>query len=213
MLCSEGEIADSFYILHAGEIAGSHKIDGAPVQVTKWAASSLEPHPHIDQMTILQCIRRPNTVTVTSRTATVWKFSGRVLRHVLRHGKAPPPTQSKLLQLLRDVDVLESMGGAQPERFAKMLTETHHPEGQTILRQGDPADAFYILQAHLVAFGGIWWGLVGSDALGRRMHLLMKALMILELTAAGPRSALPDPFPFHQDVAKLTTCSAYRSPS
>ena len=38
-----------------------------------------------------------------------------------------------------------------------MLTETHHPEGQTILRQGDPADAFYILQAHLVAFGGIWW--------------------------------------------------------
>ena len=120
-LCTEGEPADAFFILHRGEFEATHLVDSVPSHVATYAPTAIERYPYIDQLTLLQRKPRLATVTLSSEEGGVWAVTKQVMRFLLKHGAAPPPSQSKIMATLKSVPVLEALSHAQLERFA---TET-----------------------------------------------------------------------------------------
>lgn len=140
----QGDVADRFYILTAGRVEVLHEQrDGAP-QLLRY----LERGAYFGEIGLLHDVPRTATVRAVS-AATVIALDRADFREIVAESDLTAAEISAVVQRRlmssRLAEALPSLTAEQIARVAPRFEMRRERAGATIIRQGDPADWFYIL--------------------------------------------------------------------
>lgn len=140
----EGDLADAFYVIAAGEATVSRIINGEPRVIAALGESD-----YFGEIGLLQHIPRTATVTAAGTGLTVLKVDYDTFEQLIVASDLLSSDLARLLQRRQAHDrLIEALPGLTPAAAAALLPEftvrSHAPE-QVIIREGDPAEHFFIL--------------------------------------------------------------------
>jgi CRP-like cAMP-binding protein len=138
----EGDLGDAFYILMEGEATVSRRAHDGEEQLL----AVLRPGDYFGEIALLR--QTPRTATVRGLTdLRVMRLAAAEFRRLLA-GHIPEQTRGAIAARddLSRCALLAHLGPRELELVRKHLREQRHSAGADIVRQGDPADGFYIVR-------------------------------------------------------------------
>jgi CRP-like cAMP-binding protein/cytochrome P450 len=140
----QGDPADHFYVIRRGEVEVVLEQEGREPRVV----ARLGPGDHFGEIGVLQGVPRNATVRTASE-ATLLGLGREAFNDLAVEADV---TMEEVVQLMERRAMATNLARALPlldadavGRLASVCTRRSFDEGATILREGDPADAFYVL--------------------------------------------------------------------
>jgi CRP-like cAMP-binding protein len=144
VIIRQGDPADRFYILTAGrvEVLREHRDQAPPTLLY------LERGAYFGEIGLLHDVPRTATVRAVSASTAITidraDFRKIVAESDLTAAEISAVVQRRMMSL-HLADALPSLTAEQIAHVAPRFAVVRHPAGETIIRQGDAADRFYIL--------------------------------------------------------------------
>jgi len=142
----EGEVADRFYVLTKGEVeVWKARSDGPPQLVARLGSGEC-----CGEIGILQGLRRTATVRAAVHTTVeAWSLDAASFLDLVRESDL---TSAEIARLVHRRTLATTLAVAlpalAPEQIARVSSDFRplcYPPGVVIIRQGDPADRFFII--------------------------------------------------------------------
>eukprot|EP00475_Leptophrys_vorax_P021445 TRINITY_DN29178_c0_g1_i1.p1 TRINITY_DN29178_c0_g1~~TRINITY_DN29178_c0_g1_i1.p1 ORF type:complete len:752 (-),score=178.18 TRINITY_DN29178_c0_g1_i1:59-2314(-) len=137
-IIKQGDPGDNFYVVESGEFdifKNGEKVNHAGQGVC------------FGELALMY--NAPRAATVTALTnSLVWALDRYTFRNNLKN-----LSRQKLEEydaILKTVPILQSLLTSERQKVAEALEEVGFPDGQVIVRQGEPGDAFYIIKKGVV---------------------------------------------------------------
>ena len=140
VVIKQGDVGKDFYILDEGELVVSIESNGVDVEIMRYCASTHGANPCFGELALMYS--KPRAATVTAVTdSKLWAIDRRSFREILKKS-----SNKYLMRTLRSVAVLKSLSVGQLQRLSELLVEVTYKPGDSVIKQGEEGDTFYILQ-------------------------------------------------------------------
>ncbi len=145
---SQGDAGDYFYVIEKGEFdiyihpSGSVQ-SGADGTGTKVA--TIGPGGSFGELALMYNAPRAATVVSADKESTLWQLDRVTFRKILMDSAFKKRTTYE--SFLEEVPLLSSLKTYERAKIADALESTKFPAGTQIIKEGDPGDAFYLLEA------------------------------------------------------------------
>eukprot|EP00624_Nannochloropsis_granulata_P002567 evm.model.NODE_2292_length_18822_cov_22.697163.4 len=130
----QGHKGTDFFILEKGH---------ADVFVNDQKVSEYGPGACFGELALIYNAKRAATITATS-TCTLWSLDLRTFRRVL--ATASSSQTMARIEFLRRVPLLKHLANEQVSKLAGALTSQTYADGDTIIRQGERGNAFFLVK-------------------------------------------------------------------
>jgi cAMP-dependent protein kinase regulator len=145
---TQGDAGDYFYIVEEGHFgvfinsSGSAQSgpDGLGTQV-----GSIGPGGSFGELALMYNAPRAATIVSLDPKSTLWALDRVTFRRILMDSAFQRRRMYEAF--LEEVPVLSSLKSYERSKIADALDTIKHPAGATIIDEGDPGDAFYLLEA------------------------------------------------------------------
>ncbi|KAJ5736208.1 cAMP-dependent protein kinase regulatory subunit [Penicillium malachiteum] len=145
---SQGDAGDYFYIVEKGQFdiyihpSGSVQpgLDGLGNKV-----SSTGPGGSFGELALMYNAPRAATVISTEAKSTLWALDRITFRRILMDSAFQRRRMYEAF--LEEVPLLSSLKPYERSKIADALDTIKYPAGSTIINEGDPGDAFYLLES------------------------------------------------------------------
>jgi cGMP-dependent protein kinase len=138
-IIKQGDPGDLFYCLEKG--SASAVVDGVGQVMT------YEDRGCFGELALLYNSPRAASIVAIS-SCHLWTIDVRTFKYILTSTSSS--TMATRCAFLKKCPFLESLTVEQISRLAEALEITYHEQGEVIVRQGDAADSFYILEEGIV---------------------------------------------------------------
>ena len=166
----QGDEGDHFYVIERGV-------------AEVWAGDEPQPRAHLTrgdyfgEIALLGRVRRTATVRAGTPLAVLCVMRGDFDRLVGRHVAGPPEVAQgiQMAERLRQFPLFAELSSRELCELASKLRHERFPAGTAVIREGDPGDAFYLVdsgQAEVVA-GGHRVEILGSGTFFGEIALLL----------------------------------------
>ncbi|GMH48957.1 hypothetical protein TL16_g00408, partial [Triparma laevis f. inornata] len=144
----QGDEGDRFYIVDNGKfevriqdeekVKNGTNVDGGRLVHTYNSGSS---HPSFGELALMYSTPRAASIIAAS-PGQLWALHRNVFRKVLmkRSGR------KELMHTLRKIDILKCLNVQQIQQVADCMTEVTFVKGETIIKQGEVGDSFYVMK-------------------------------------------------------------------
>mmetsp|Transcript_19465 Transcript_19465/g.48766 ORF Transcript_19465/g.48766 Transcript_19465/m.48766 type:complete len:823 (-) Transcript_19465:925-3393(-) len=153
-IISQGDIqAEEFYVVNSGEFevsvqgAGGDSVDSKAVAAK--TVGTLQPGASFGELALLYQAPRAATVTC-KRQGTLFVIDRYTFKEALR--RANVDRIKGFLKIIDSIRLFDCMLADEKEAVANALVETNFILGETIIKEGDVGNAFYILKKGTIAF-------------------------------------------------------------
>lgn len=147
---SQGDAGDYFYVIEHGDfdihIHASGSLQNGPDGMGKKVAT-IGPGGSFGELALMYNAPRAATVSSTpgGKGGMLWQLDRVTFRRIIMDGAFQ---KRKMYEgFLEEVPLLSSLKGYERAKIADALESTKFPPGTSIIREGDPGDAFYLLEA------------------------------------------------------------------
>ena len=145
---SQGDSGDYFYVVEKGEfdvyIHPSGSIQPGPDGMGKKVAT-IGPGGGFGELALMYDAPRAATVVSASKGGLLWQLDRTTFRRILMDSSHQ---RRKMYEgFLEEVPLLATLKGPERAKIADALSSQKYPAGTYIIREGDPGDAFYLLES------------------------------------------------------------------
>lgn len=141
----EGDDGDFLFVLESGEADCIKNLDGEATVVKQCSAGDV-----FGELALLYNCPRAAGVVARSR-CVCWQLDRETFNHIVRD--ASVKRRDRYDAFLRSVALLSSLGPYERAQIAECLHVEIFQRGETIIRQGEPGEKFYIVeQGSLLAY-------------------------------------------------------------
>jgi CRP-like cAMP-binding protein/serine/threonine protein phosphatase PrpC len=139
IIIRQGDPGDEFYVLEIGEYVVTIENNGKAVEVLRYRPNPSGANPCFGELALMYS--KPRAATVTAATdGILWAIDRRSFREILKRSSA-----EYLMRTLRSVQILKPLTSNQLQRLSERLSEKTYKGGETIIRQGEYGDTFFIV--------------------------------------------------------------------
>lgn len=147
-IISQGDSGDFFYVVEKGDFdiyvhpSGSIQpgADGMGKKVT-----TIGPGGGFGELALMYDAPRAATVTSASKGGLLWQLDRTTFRRILMDSSHQ---RRKMYEgFLEEVPLLSTLKGPERAKIADALSSQKYPAGTHIIKEGDPGDAFYLLES------------------------------------------------------------------
>jgi len=142
VVIKQGDPGDNFYVVDQGEfdVYVKHAPDESGLgQLVHTYASTSATRPSFGELALMYGHARAATVKARSN-GRLWVLDRRAFRNVLQKSDS-----RVLVKVLRSVEILQSLNSGQLQRLCDCLSEAVFEHGESIIKQGEFGDQFYIV--------------------------------------------------------------------
>lgn len=136
-IITEGEPGDVLYIVESGELSCSKIIDGSSKFLKKFQAGDV-----FGELALLYNAPRAATI-VADTDSDLWVLDRNTFNHIVKD--ASQKKRQKYEDFLQTVPILQNMDHYERSKLADAVKEKKFSGGETIIKQGDQGDVFYIM--------------------------------------------------------------------
>lgn len=145
---SQGDAGDYFYIVENGHfdiyIHSSGSVQPGPEGLGNKVAST-GPGGSFGELALMYNAPRAATVISTDAKSTLWALDRITFRRILMDSAFQRRRMYEAF--LEEVPLLSSLKSYERSKIADALDTIKYPAGSTIINEGDPGDAFYLLES------------------------------------------------------------------
>jgi len=145
---TQGDPGDYFYIIEKGEfdiyIHPSGSLQPGPDGMGQKVAT-IGPGGSFGELALMYNAPRAATVVSAEKDSTLWQLDRVTFRKILMDSAFQKRTMYE--KFLEEVPLLSSLKTYERAKIADALESNKFPAGTEIIREGDPGDAFYLLEA------------------------------------------------------------------
>ena len=147
-IISQGDSGDFFYVVEKGDfdiyIHPSGSIQPGPDGMGNKVAT-IGPGGGFGELALMYDAPRAATVTSASKGGLLWQLDRTTFRRILMDSSHQ---RRKMYEgFLEEVPLLSTLKGPERAKIADALTSQKYPAGTKIISEGDPGDAFYLLES------------------------------------------------------------------
>ena len=144
----QGDSGDFFYVVEQGNfdvyIHPSGSVQAGPDGLGKKVAT-IGPGGGFGELALMYDAPRAATVVSASKPGLLWQLDRTTFRRILMDSSFQ---RRKMYEgFLEEVPLLSTLKGPERAKIADALTSQKYPAGTHVIRQGDPGDAFYLLES------------------------------------------------------------------
>lgn len=143
----EHSIVEGCYIIREGE-DGHHLYVAAEGEYEVWKNGkylyTMGPGHCFGELALLYNCKRTASIKVV-RAARIWVLERSIFQYIMM--KTGLEKMEERVKFLSSVPLLKDLEQGQLQRIADVLEAQFHPEGECIIRQGEQADSFFIIQS------------------------------------------------------------------
>ena len=133
----EGDAGDVLFIVESGELSCTKVIDGASKFLKKY-----NPGDVFGELALLYNAPRAASIQADS-DSLLWMLDRNTFNHIVK--EASQKKRAKYENFLATVPILENMDHYERSKMADAVKEKKVKNGETIIKQGEQGDIFYIL--------------------------------------------------------------------
>ncbi|CAD7927310.1 unnamed protein product [Amoebophrya sp. A25] len=152
VVIKQGDIqAEEFYVVSTGsfEVSIDHGDDSASKVHAAQVVGTLSTGASFGELALLY--QAPRAATVTCKTAGhLFAIDRFTFKDTLR--KANEARSAGFMKILDSIHLFDCLLAEEKEQLSQHLVETHYIMGETIIKEGENGNAFYILKKGQVAF-------------------------------------------------------------
>ncbi|KAE8151000.1 cyclic nucleotide-binding-like protein [Aspergillus avenaceus] len=145
---SQGDAGDYFYIVEDGHfdvyIHPSGSVQSGPDGMGN-KAGSIGPGGSFGELALMYNAPRAATIVSTDSKSTLWALDRITFRRILMDSAFQRRRMYEAF--LEEVPLLSSLKPYERSKIADALDTMKYPAGSTIITEGDPGDAFYLLES------------------------------------------------------------------
>jgi cAMP-dependent protein kinase regulator len=145
---TQGDAGDYFYIVEDGNfdvyISPSGSVQPGPDGLGN-KVGSIGPGGSFGELALMYNAPRAATIVSTDPKSTLWALDRITFRRILMDSAFQRRRMYEAF--LEEVPLLASLKPYERSKIADALDTIKHPAGSTIIREGDPGDAFYLLES------------------------------------------------------------------
>jgi cAMP-dependent protein kinase regulator len=147
-IISQGDSGDFFYIVEKGEfdvyIHPSGSVQPGPEGMGKKVAT-IGPGGGFGELALMYDAPRNATIVSVSKGGLLWQLDRTTFRRILMDSSFQ---RRKMYEgFLEEVPLLSTLKGPERAKIADALGSQKYPAGTHIIKEGDPGDAFYLLES------------------------------------------------------------------
>ncbi|ERF72456.1 hypothetical protein EPUS_07913 [Endocarpon pusillum Z07020] len=147
-IISQGDSGDFFYVVEKGEfdvyIHPSGSIQPGPDGMGKKVAT-IGPSGGFGELALMYDAPRAATVVSASKGGLLWQLDRTTFRRILMDSAFQ---RRKMYEgFLEEVPLLSTLKASERAKIADALGPSKYPAGTYIIHEGDPGDAFYLLES------------------------------------------------------------------
>jgi cAMP-dependent protein kinase regulator len=147
-IISQGDSGDFFYVVEKGDfdvyIHPSGSVQPGPEGMGKKVAT-IGPGGGFGELALMYDAPRAATVVSASQGGLLWQLDRTTFRRILMDSSFQ---RRKMHEgFLEEVPLLSTLKGPERAKIADALGSQKYPAGTHIIREGDPGDAFYLLES------------------------------------------------------------------
>jgi cAMP-dependent protein kinase regulator len=147
-IISQGDSGDFFYVVEKGDfdvyIHPSGSVQPGPEGMGKKVAT-IGPGGGFGELALMYDAPRAATVVSASKGGLLWQLDRTTFRRILMDSSFQ---RRKMYEgFLEEVPLLSTLKGPERAKIADALGSQKYPAGTFIIREGDPGDAFYLLES------------------------------------------------------------------
>lgn len=135
---NEGDDGDFLFVIETGSLECIKKIDGEDKVV-----KTCEPGDVFGELALLYNCPRAASV-VAKNECVCWQLDRETFNHIVKEAAANK--RNKYESFLKSVSLISSIDTYECSQIADALVLENFKKGDTIVRQGDPGDKFYIVE-------------------------------------------------------------------
>nr|CDS25897.2 cGMP dependent protein kinase [Hymenolepis microstoma] len=143
----EHSIVEGCYIIREGE-DGHHLYVAAEGEYEVWKNGkylyTMGPGHCFGELALLYNCKRTASIKVV-RAARIWVLERSIFQYIMM--KTGLEKMEERVKFLSSVPLLKDLEQGQLQRIGDVLEAQFHPEGECIIRQGEQADSFFIIQS------------------------------------------------------------------
>jgi CRP-like cAMP-binding protein len=152
----QGDKGEHFFVCHTGEFKAYLKQVGDDKPVKEYSEGGI-----FGELALMYNTPRAATIRCTSDKGTLWALDRWTFRGILM--AANKSALDSTAQFLKSVPLLSPLTDVQRDALSNVLTEHSYIPNETIVREGEMADALYLVKEGEVAA----WEREGDKPLGR----------------------------------------------
>jgi len=137
----QGDAGDAFYMVASGRVVVTQSTTFGPRGGTELVR--LGPGKHFGELALIDDAPRKASVTATTH-AKCWTLDRQNFLSLFG-SMEDALNESMGVQMLRRAKLLEALTDKQLETVSKCLVSKHYVDGETIIKQGDVGDSFYLI--------------------------------------------------------------------
>lgn len=164
----EHSIVEGCYIIREGE-DGHHLYVAAEGEYEVWKNGkylyTMGPGNCFGELALLYNCKRTASIKAV-RAARIWVLERSIFQFIMM--KTGLEKMEGRVKFLSSVPLLKNLDDGQLERIADVLEAQFHPAGECIIRQGEQADSFFIIQSGEVR---VTMKVVGQDGLQNEIEI------------------------------------------
>lgn len=147
-IISQGDLGDFFYVVEKGEfdvyIHPSGSLQSGPNGMGEKVAT-IGPGGGFGELALMYDAPRAATVVSASKGGLLWQLDRTTFRRILMDSSFQ---RRKMYEgFLEEVPLLSTLKAPERAKIADALSSQKYPAGTYIIREGDPGDAFYLLES------------------------------------------------------------------
>ncbi|KAI9813315.1 MAG: hypothetical protein M1827_004257 [Pycnora praestabilis] len=145
---TQGDVGDYFYVVEKGQFdiyvnpAGSHQ--AGPNGIGN-KVNTIGPGGSFGELALMYNAPRAATVISTESSSTLWAMDRITFRRILMDSAFQRRRMYE--SFLEEVQLLSSLTAYERSKIADALDTQKFPPGSTIIKEGDPGEAFFILES------------------------------------------------------------------
>ena len=144
----QGDAGDFFYVVEKGKfdiyINSSGKVEPGPDGMGK-KVTSIGPGGSFGELALMYNAPRAATVISTESNSLLWALDRMTFRRILMDSAFQRRRMYE--SFLEEVTLLSTLTPYERSKIADALETQKFPAGSTIIREGDPGEAFYLLES------------------------------------------------------------------
>ena len=145
---SQGDAGDFFYVVERGDfdiyIHSAGSVQPGPAGMGK-KVSTIGPGGSFGELALMYNAPRAATVISTAPQSMLWAMDRVTFRRILMDSAFQRRRMYE--SFLEEVPLLSTLNAYERAKIADALETQKFPEGSTIIREGDPGEAFYLLES------------------------------------------------------------------